>query len=283
MLRVTRVMAELGIDRVKVTGGEPLARRGVVPFIASLVKMPGIKTVSLTTNAFFLDEPMLKELLDAGISAVTISIDSLDEGRFARITGSSKFNTVRGSLERVFSSKLPVKINTVPIAACNEEDIPEIANLARDHKADVRFIELMPTGGGAALRGIPNTEILSRLRKEFGTFTACDNHGAGPARYYTVRNFKGRIGFISPLSHIFCSSCNRLRLSASGLLRPCLAHETSVNLKALLRGGARDEEIEGVILGAVYAKPRSHNFLRSAERDSEPEQNTAGGLYKIGG
>ncbi|GMO37574.1 MAG: GTP 3',8-cyclase MoaA [Termitinemataceae bacterium] len=277
ILHICRTAANAGVKKIKVTGGEPLVRRGVVPFIAALKKIRGIESVSMTSNAFVLDT-YLNDLLDAGLDAINISLDTLNEETFFRITNKS-FQNVVNVLPLLFNSisqkKLTVKINCVPMQGINEDDIISVASLAKDNDIAVRFIELMPLGFAAPLTGIVQDKIFQMLQAEFGVLTPFyKNIGNGPAVYWTLKNFKGKIGFISPLSHVFCSSCNRMRLTATGLLKPCLSSDISIDLKTLLRHGASDDELQNAIQDGANKKPAQHTFTAG---------NNKTNMFKIGG
>lgn len=280
ILRIASVAARAGIKNIKVTGGEPLARRGVLQFIAGLKNIEGISRISLTTNGIFL-AASLDRLLASGLDAVNISLDTLDREKFRRIAGADLFDSAFAGLNAALCAVkagrfLQVKINCVPIAGINEDDIVPLASLAEKNSADVRFIELMPLGRGRDFRPVAQSEITARLEAAFGPLVPAEkNLGAGPAVYYSARGFSGKIGFISPLSRIFCGSCNRIRLNAAGSLRPCLASENSIDIKAAVRNGADDEAVLEIIKRAIASKPRGHDFEgREADR---------GGLWNIGG
>jgi cyclic pyranopterin phosphate synthase len=276
-LMICAAAARLGINKFKVTGGEPLVRRGLTTFIRSLKHCEGIKTVTLTTNGFVLDD-FLDELLDAGLDAVNISLDTLDEVVFRRITRSDAFEKVMLAIEKARKTRLVLKINCVPLRGVNENDVVKLAEFARQAKITVRFIELMPIGLAADFLPIPQAEIIDRLQRVFGVLTLFYGQlGNGPASYYSAAGFAGKIGFISALSHNFCGACNRLRLTATGLLKPCLSSDTSVDLKAVIRGGGSGADIEDAIRSAVMIKPAHHDFY--AESNQHKQKN----MFRIGG
>jgi cyclic pyranopterin phosphate synthase len=269
------IFASLGIKKLKITGGEPLARRGAVPFIAALSKITGIEKISLTTNAVLLDEN-LDSLVKAGLSSINISIDSLNRENYRRITQLDECAAVQQTLQRLFETSLSVKVNCVPLAGINEDDLAPIARLAEKNKLAVRFIELMPLGYGSALKPVPEAKIVALLEAAFGTLTLFNEKlGEGPAVYFTAQGFAGKIGFISSLSHQFCAACNRLRLTSQGLLKPCLSSDMSLNLKDMMRGGKSGAEIADAIKKIVVMKPASHSFI------VENMLNTTGHRSKI--
>ncbi|MDR2468789.1 MAG: GTP 3',8-cyclase MoaA [Spirochaetaceae bacterium] len=281
ILRIAALMAELGVSKVKITGGEPLARRGLVPFLRCLTGLHAFNWISLTTNAILLG-PLLEDLLDAGISALNISLDSLDRERYRRITQSDMFDEASTQLDRALAAPIPVKINCVPVQGCNEEDIVPLARLAEHNPIAVRFIELMPLGFARTLTPITTAATAALIEKNCGTLhPLAQVPGAGPAVYAAIDGFAGKIGFISPLSHTFCSSCSRLRLTSAGILRPCLAHERGINLKAALRGGASDNVLKDLICRAAAEKPAGHNFADFPAHDYG--EKPAAIMNKIGG
>jgi cyclic pyranopterin phosphate synthase len=281
MLRISALMAELGIKKIKVTGGEPLARRGVIPFIERLTKISGIEKVSLTTNAIFLDDH-LSSLILAGISAINISLDTLNEETFRRITRTNAFAKVCNGLAAALDAGIQVKINCVPISGYNNTDIIQIAKLAEKNSVHVRFIELMPLGFACELNPISPGEIFMMLEKEFGKLLVCnDKLGAGPAEYFNISGFSGKIGFISALTHTFCALCNRVRLTSAGMLKPCLASDINIDIKSMLRGGAGDFEIKDAIKKIIFEKPPAHNF--TADNKIHADVHKRRFMYRIGG
>lgn len=258
--RVVRIMEGLGIKKVRFTGGEPLVRKNLVKLIEDVGKLSGIEEIAMTTNGvLFADRAA--ELKKAGLTGVNISLDTLDKERFRAITGVDAKEGVLEAIGKAQEENLKVKLNCVPCREFNEEDLVSLAALAMWNKVDVRYIELMPLGCGKLFHGIPSDEILEKLEAEYGKAMPVENAwGRGPARYYEFENFQGRIGFISPMSHKFCKSCNRVRLTAEGRLKLCLHYNTGIELKPLLRGGKTDEEIRDAIQKAVREKPAAHDF-----------------------
>ena len=258
--------AGLGIRRIKLTGGEPLVRKDCAVLVSLLKRIPGLEQVTMTTNGVLLGEH-LEELLDAGLDAVNISLDTTDRGQYAAITGTDALDRVLASVEAA-AGRLPVKINCVVLRGINEDAPVSLAALARQLPVDVRFIELMPFGAGKQYRTVPNTEVLAMLEEQYGKTAAEDRpHGNGPAVYRRPEGFTGCIGFISAVHGGFCSRCNRLRLMSTGELKPCLCYGESIPLKGILRDGGdnRAERIRAGILEAVRNKPRMHCFDRPAE------------------
>jgi cyclic pyranopterin phosphate synthase len=276
ILRLCRIMAALGINAIKVTGGEPLVRRGVVDLIAELKAIKSLNHVSMTSNGVLLGD-YLEALLAAGLDAVNISLDTMDENKFRLLTNTTGLVNTLSAIDRAVALGLKVKVNCVPLRAFNEEDIVKIASIANNRDIAVRFIELMPLGKAAALHSIPSDEVIAIIESEYGPLKlSAAKLGNGPATYYTLQGFTGHIGFISALSHSFCQICNRLRLTASGLLKPCLSSDLSLDLRSLLRNGASDSEIIDSIQGIVARKPAGHNF-------SIANEATHINMFRIGG
>ncbi len=279
-LRLAALFAQCGIDTVRVTGGEPLVRKNVAQLVAGLKATPGIRRVTLTTNAVLLAE-QLPALLDAGLDSVNISLDTLRPEVFRQITARDDFAAVQAGLQAALESSLPVKLNCVPQAGVNEAELEQLAALAKDNALQVRFIEMMPIGYGAAMPCISGPELRERFARrwpELAPLSPAQEHalGDGPAVYYTVPGWQGSIGFIAAVHGKFCASCNRVRLTSQGFLRPCLASETGCDLRALLRSGADDAQLLDAIRETIWAKPREHHF-------NDNSMPATRGMYRIGG
>ena len=279
-LRLAALFARCGIDTVRVTGGEPLVRKNVAQLVAGLKETPGIRRVTLTTNAVLLAE-QLPALLDAGLDSVNISLDTLRPEVFRQITARDDFAAVQAGLQAALESGLPVKLNCVPQAGVNEGELEQLAALAKDNALQVRFIEMMPIGYGAAMPCISGPELRARFARrwpELAPLSPAQEHalGDGPAVYYTVPGWQGSIGFIAAVHGKFCASCNRVRLTSQGFLRPCLASETGCDLRALLRSGADDAQLLAAIRETIWAKPREHHF-------NDSSMPATRGMYRIGG
>ena len=279
-LRLAALFARCGVDTVRVTGGEPLVRKGVEQLVKGLKAIPGIRKVTMTTNAVLLEQ-QLPALLEAGLNSVNISLDTLDPALFAKITARDEFAAVQAGIHAALESGIPVKLNCVPQVGVNEGELEALAALAQDKPLQVRFIEMMPIGYGAAMPCISGPELLARFRRHWPELAplpgaACAALGDGPAVYYTVPGWKGDIGFIAAVHGKFCASCNRVRLTSQGFLRPCLASETGCDLRTLLRGGAADEELLQAIRETIWSKPREHHF-------GDNSMPATRGMYRIGG
>ena len=279
-LRLAALFAQCGIDTVRVTGGEPLVRKNVAQLVAGLKETPGIRRVTLTTNAVLLAE-QLPALLDAGLDSVNISLDTLRPEVFRQITARDEFAAVQAGLQAALESGIPVKLNCVPQAGVNEGELEDLAALAENRPLQVRFIEMMPIGYGAAMPCISGPALRERFARrwpEFAPLPAAQSaaFGDGPAVYYTVPGWEGDVGFIAAVHGKFCASCNRVRLTSQGFLRPCLASETGCDLRALLRGGADDARLRTAIRETIWSKPREHHF----EDRCMPATRS---MYRIGG
>jgi cyclic pyranopterin phosphate synthase len=287
LLRICGIMAGMGIRRVKVTGGEPLARRGAADFISSLKKIKGIQTVTLTSNGVLL-EGELDKFADAGLDGVNISLDTLDGETFRRVTGRDGPDKTLRAIERACAAGLRVKVNCVPLRGINEDDLTGLAALAKTGVEAVRFIELMPLGNNAgSFEFVPGKKVMELLEKEYGEFTPYPGTpGGGPALYYSLRGFRGKIGFINAVSDGFCETCNRVRLTSRGLLKPCLSGDISLDLRGLIRGGSgnpsgcSDREVENAVRALIAQKPRAHTFSARYHRE---KTECAAGMFSIGG
>ena len=275
---VCRQAADLGIGSFRITGGEPLVRKGCVRLVSMLKETPGVRRVTMTTDGVLLGEH-LNGLLDAGLDAVNISLDTLDRGQYKAITGMDELDRVLASIRRA-AGKLPVRINCVICREINDDAPGKLATLARDLPVDVRFIELMPIGAAKGLETVPNASVLARIEEQYGKTTESPGgDGDGPAVYRRADGFTGRIGFISAMHGKFCAACNRLRLTSVGELKPCLCYADTVPLREILRDGAADKEerIREKIREAVRLKPQAHCFERRENVTEEKEMVRIGG------
>jgi len=277
ILEVVRAAVSLGITKFKVTGGEPLVRRDCPSFIGMLKSVPGVSQVTLTTNGLLLAD-CLEELKTNGLDAVNISLDTLRPERFGRIagcgaTGSSEqqiVGCVLRSIDAALEAGIPLKINTVLLRGINDDEWEDIARLAKDLPIAVRFIELMPMGGTPVPQGVSGQDILRRICQRYpGVEEDRRRLGNGPAQYYHIPGWKGDIGFISAVHGRFCGSCNRLRLTARGHLRPCLCYNDEVDLRDIFRQypgdgdhipALRQELLRKKIARAILDKPEANNF-----------------------
>ncbi len=258
---VARAAAELGIVKVRLTGGEPLVRAELTNLVAMLARIEGIDDISLTTNAVLL-QCCADELKSAGLRRVNVSLDSLRSDRFQRITRVGNLDDVLGGIEAARQAGLdPVKTNTVVVRGMNDDEVLDFARLTIEDEWHVRFIEYMPFSNGKKVDHllVPVSEIKQRI-ETLSKLEPSLSSGGGPARYFRLPGARGTIGFISPVSEHFCRSCNRLRLTADGKLRPCLFSDTEIDLREPLRQGAAADDIKRLIQEAASCKPEGHKL-----------------------
>jgi len=259
--RVVRLLVDMGIAKVRVTGGEPLVRPGVEPFIAHL-KALGVRELSMTTNGYRLAE-RCDALVAAGMNRINISLDSLDRDRFERITRTKTFDQVIAGIDAAQASRLrPVKVNAVLVRGINDDEVEAFAEFARDRDLIMRFIEFMPLDQDHAWTRdmvVTGREVHRRIQALWPLVEI--PHGPSEtARKYRFAEGRGEIGLISPVSEPFCGHCSRLRLTADGKLRTCLFSKEDHDLRSLLRGGASDREIKDEIVAIVASKERGHSI-----------------------
>jgi cyclic pyranopterin phosphate synthase len=274
-LRLCSIIAKIGVSKIRVTGGEPLARKGCVGFLRSLKALPGIKHVTMTTNAVLLEQH-IDELVNLGLDGLNISLDSLDPKTYQQITGSDELPSVLKSLNKAVDVGLRVKINCVPIRNVNQSEIEDIARLASSIPIDVRFIELMHTAVINGPEGVPSDEVLLTIRNVFHDLTPdSSKRGFGPAGYYKSAALQGRIGIIESGGNRICSECNRIRLTTEGFLKLCLKRNDGLDLRSILRGGASDSDIEAAVADAVYHKPE--RYIAQSEDSGIDNMSQIGG------
>lgn len=278
--RLCKLFADLGIKKIKITGGEPLVRKGIAGLIKMIKKIEGITSVTITTNGVDL-KAQLPGLMEAGLDGINISLDTLNPAIYEQITGRDALGQVlegiHGALEY---EDLKVKINCVPFQKTGALDITDVAGLAKDSRLHIRFIEMMPIGLGKNFRGSREEEIIEILEKAYGPLIPYDKIlGNGPAHYYSIDGFQGKIGFVSAMSHQFCGWCNRVRLTSEGFLKTCLQYSHGTDLKALLRGNETDEVLKNAIYETIYNKPISHNFNGKNKGEAWDEKQ----MFRIGG
>ena len=270
-----------GITKIRLTGGEPLIRNGVVDLCRMLTEINGLESLSLTTNGIRL-QALAKPLAKAGVKRINVSLDSLKRNRFTQITGQDRLTEVLAGIKAAEVAGLaPIKINTVVMRGVNDNEIADLAALTFDNPYHVRFIELMPfqhaSCGDYDRLHVPVGEI---IRKIPGIDCARVNpilDNPGPARLCALPGAKGKIGFIAPMSWHFCGSCNRLRLTADGKIRSCLFSNDEMDIKTPLRRGASKKELSEFFTSAAKHKPRRHHL------NEERHSNTGRGMYAIGG
>jgi len=270
--RIAKACSALGINRIRLTGGEPLLRKDILEIVQKLSSISGLLDLSVTTNGQMLAD-QAQDLKLAGLKRVNISLDSLDPQKYRRITSAELAPVLTGINQALEAQLLPVKINVVLIKGVNDDEVDNFIQLAKDQPLEVRMIELMPMaefGQDDSLR-VDNSQLIAERPY---LIPAAVHYTGQPSRDFTIEGFQGRVGFISPISHRFCASCNRIRVMSDGMLRPCLGDNMEISLKEALQSGDDDTLIQ-TIRSAIYAKPTGHHF----ERGFVSEKNMA----RIGG
>jgi GTP 3',8-cyclase len=264
VLKLTRLFADLGFDKIRLTGGEPTVRAHIVEIVRGITTTPGVRSVSMTTNGVLLSK-LSKPLADAGLERVNISIDTLDPAKFKRLTRGGDIEDVwEGILAAETAGLTPVKLNAVVVRGYNEQDVVDLARLTRDHPWQVRFIEMMPFNGVTDLQTgqvVSAQETQNRIEHSLGPLEPV-NGGIleGEARLYHIPDSQGDIGFISSISAPFCADCTRARLTPDGILRMCLLREYEIDLLTPLRAGDSLEDLRKLVLEAVWNKPWGHGL-----------------------
>ena len=259
IVMVCREAVSLGIVKFKITGGEPLVRKGCASLIQRIYAIEGVEDVTLTTNGVLLKE-QLEELQAAGLNSVNISVDSLDRNKYKEITGFDDLDKVLESIEAAVNAGMKVKINSVLQDRDYEVDVKKLMEIPKKYKVDLRFIEVMPVGNGADSYLVSNEQVIDQLKKLYTNvepYAKC--RGNGPAIYYKADEFKGCVGFISAIHGKFCDSCNRIRMTATGEVKSCLCFETQVELKDAIKD-RNLKEINNLLTQAVLSKPEKHCF-----------------------
>ena len=308
---VAEAAAELGIRHIKLTGGEPLVRRGVISLVERLKAVPGIEAVTMTTNGILLEKE-LPALIDAGLDAVNISLDTVDRGKYREITGTDGLDTVLSAIRAACAAgrtgllnpgdsagcsagspalpagavaasgrDLRVKINAVSLNL-GEENLHALIDIAKTMPVDVRFIEMMPIGFGRNFPAISHTALLEKLKAMYPGLQKDDRrHGYGPAVYYTIPGYQGSVGLISAIHGKFCDTCNRVRLTSQGYLKTCLCYNDGADLRAILRAGLPETEMRAALFDsmreAILCKPDAHCFDKPSRITENAGMNAIGG------
>lgn len=281
IVRIARIAVKEGITKIRITGGEPLIRKGVVNLTGWLSQLDEIEDLSMTTNGILLSE-FAQPLNKAGLKRVNVSMDTLKPDLFKKITRGGELSRVWEGIETASKAGLnPIKINVVAIKGFNEDEILDFAELTLDHDYQIRFIEFMPVGPGNGWhqeKYLNCFNIREIIEKSY-TLKSISNkkNTRGPADLYRLEGAKGIIGFINAISGHFCSDCNRLRLTADGKLRPCLFSDEEIDIKLALRSGDSDEELTALLHSAIFSKPRGHTITEPSFRKCVRE------MIKIGG
>ena len=278
--RICEIAADMGFTKIKITGGEPLVRKNAVALVRAIKGIERIEKVTLTTNGVLLGD-VLEELVECQIDGINVSLDANQRAVYEQITLIDAFDKVKENILKILEyPAINLKINCVAFDG-NRQNLIEMAKLARDYNVHVRFIEMMPIGYGKNYQRLEEATIVEFLSQVYGEMKVYDKElGNGPSHYYQIEGFKGKIGFISALSHRFCETCNRVRLTSQGFLKTCLQYETGVDLRALLRNGADDQTIKEVMTKAISEKPSGHAFLTG---DFTNDQENELSMDKIGG
>ena len=279
IIRVCTVLAKNGLEKIKITGGEPLVRKGVASLIKQLKEIEGIKSVTITTNGVQLVD-FYDKLADSGVDSITVSLDTTDRQKYAEITRRDQFeNVLNGIKYAQQQGRVRLKINTVPMRV-DKQDILSLIEFAKDYDTDVRFIEVMPIGAGVDCDSFTEDDIKNIIEEKYGKLTLCEEvRGNGPSVHYSLEGFKGKIGFISAVSHKFCDKCNRVRLTADGYLKSCLQFESGTYITPALREGKSDDELLQTLMHGIAQKPKGHKFDQKDNLENREQRN----MSQIGG
>lgn len=278
--RLIGIYAELGISKIRITGGEPLVRKGISTLIKDVKALKGINQVTMTTNGVILDK-MIPQLIEAKLDRINISLDTLRPERMKEITGYDVFDKVMPVIKKIAAEQIwPLKINIVAIQGINDDEILDFAKFAFDLPLELRFIEMMPTAHNRLWKDktyIKSSDLEKRIRERYELIPVEHNQFSGPAVVYNIGGGKGRIGFISPISKHFCTDCNRMRLTAEGKLLSCLFSDNEVDLRPGFENGEKDEWFIEQLEYALKCKPMGHNL------DSESDTADLRPMVAIGG
>lgn len=280
MLHLVRISVQAGIRKVRLTGGEPLARKGFIPFLERLSLLQGLEEITLTTNGVLLEE-FAAEIRNCGIRRINISLDTLQAVRFQRITGRDHFDRVWRGIRRAEDLGFnPIKINVVAMRGVNDDEIMDFVRLTLEKPFHIRFIEYMPVGKNnnwSPDRFIPIAEILNRIQEQWDVSPIVRNAMDGPAERHRIVGAAGEVGLIGALSNHFCHQCNRLRLTAEGHLRGCLFSDQEIDVKTPLREGKSDADLLALVRVAIESKPKGHSLMRSRPRKCVRHMSSIGG------
>jgi cyclic pyranopterin phosphate synthase len=264
LLRITRLACELGITKVRITGGEPFVRKGIFSFLEQLCQLDALQDISITTNGALLTREKIKSLIQMGIRRLNFSLDTLDPIKFAAITNRDRFHRVWDSIMAAHTLGIsPIKINAVALRGFNDDEICAIAGLTLKYPFHIRFIEYMPMGDSDIERQqqILTREIQDKIESTLGPLIPMEReYNDGPAKKFKLADAQGVVGFITPISSHFCSECNRLRLTSRGNLRPCLLNDYEQDILTPLRAGASDHQLKSIIESSLTHKPLFHSL-----------------------
>ena len=281
IVRIARIAVKEGITKIRITGGEPLVRKGVVNLVGWLSQLEGIEDLSMTTNGILLSE-LAKPLYEAGLKRINVSMDSLKPDRFREITRGGELSSLIRGIEKANEVGMnPIKINVVAMKGFNEDEVLDFAQLTQERNCQVRFIEFMPVGlqnGWKEEKYLSCSSIKKIIQENYNLQPLGNKRGnGGPADLYRLENAKGIIGFINAISNHFCSTCNRLRLTADGKLRPCLFSDKEFDVRMAMRQGDNDEELRALLHTALSNKPEGHAITKPSFKKCARE------MVKIGG
>lgn len=274
--KIVKESAKLGIRKVRLTGGEPLVRKDINELIEKIYSIDGIEEIALTTNGMLLEE-RLEFLHSHGVKSLNISLDTLNEEKFKYITRGGDIHKVFRSIEKGLELGIKIKINTVVIEDINKNEIIDLINFTKDRDISLRFIELMPIGEGKKFKGVSNEEIMKIIEdNNLETVILERNKKDGPAKYIKIKDYKGKIGFISAMSNCFCEDCNRIRITTDGMLKKCLNWKSDINLKKVIREG-KEEKLLETIKNGIYNKPKMYLFNKQDANEENRNMNEIGG------
>jgi len=280
--QVVRAVVPLGIKKVRLTGGEPLVRKGICDLVASLKQIEGLDELCLTTNGSLLSQ-LAPKLKAAGLSSINISLDTLNAKRFSELTLSPLFEQVLNGIQAALSEGFKIKVNVVPLKGTSIAEVLELVRFAVKHQLEIRFIEFMPLcgGGWSPEKVLPIPQLRAWVQEHFALEPLPRNHEV--AESYRIKGTKGRVGFIASLSEPFCSSCTRLRLSSTGKIRPCLFSTMEFDLLKKLRDGGTTEEIQNLFLWGTWNKPEGHPYRGLKPKTNKGRRSKTALIRSIGG
>jgi cyclic pyranopterin phosphate synthase len=268
ILRIVRLGCDLGITKVRITGGEPFVRKDILSFLEQLCAIERLKDISITTNGSLLNHEKIERLISLGIKRLNFSLDTLDPVKFEQITGRDRFHQVWDAIFTAHELGInPIKINAVILRGINDDEIEALTGLTLEYPFHIRFIEYMPMGDSAVEKQqqVLSEEIKERIESRFGNLKSVKkDSNDGPAKKFRIEGAKGIVGFITPISSHFCAECNRLRLTSRGTLRPCLLNNYEKDIINSLRNGASDDELKDIILSVLVKKPSFHGLTGSS-------------------
>ena len=275
--RIVRIFSSLGVNKVRVTGGEPFSRRGCLPFFKRLKQIDGVKHLHITTNGVKTSR-YLDELKDIGLGGINLSLDTQDPKKFWKITRRDYLPSVLQTLHGIIERKIPLKINSVILEDTSDQEILELAALAQQFPITLRFIELMPFSGTVRTKAIINGNLVKRLQRIFPLMTEIETDRPTTARIFSHQGYSGTLGLIQGYSRLFCKTCNKLRLTPTGMLKTCLYDNGALDIKRLLRQGENDEHIKEAIITAIKDR-----FVNGHEAEQFFIQESEPSMAKIGG